>query len=203
MKYWLWDDVAPNLSSTGGPVDQSVSFQPDLGVPITRPRTTGTVETWSVPITFYSRAQFAEFEAWFRSDLQRGTLPFVWRHPATNAVCKVRIIPATYQSSYPGGDWVQVSLSMMILPGRLWFAPYVPDGSSRVPDFVADYSLGRYWIGQQEVSSVSLGSISGSYLIHSQVLTYTRRLNTGVYAGNVPQVAPANTDWIAGFQNAP
>lgn len=203
MKYWLWDDVSPNLQSTGGPVDQTVSFQPDVGVPITRPRVTGTVETWSVPVTFYSRAQFAEFEAWFRDDLKQGVLPFVWRHPASDAVRKVRIIPATYQSSYPGGEWVQVSMSLMILPGRVWFAPYVPDGSSRVPDFVADYAANRFWIGQNEVAASALAGISGSYLVLSQLLTYTQRYSTVIYAGDVPQVAPPNTDWIAGFANAP
>lgn len=201
MKYWLWDDVTPNLSATGGPVDQSVSFQPDIGVPISRPRTTGRIESWNIPVTFWTRDKFAAFEEWFHADLKGGVLPFVWRHPSSGAVRKFRLIPATYQSSYPGGEWVQVSLTAMILPGRVWFAPYVPDGSSRVPDFVADYQANRFWIGQTEVTAAALAGISGNYLVLSQLLTYTQVFSTATYAGNVPQAAPLNTDWIAGFLN--
>ena len=203
MKYWLWDDVSPNLSSTGGPVDQSVSFNPDLGVPISRPRTTAVIENWSTPVTFLTRDQFAEFEAWFRDDLKQGILPFVWRHPSNDAVRSMRIIPATYQSSYSGGEWVQVSLNVMILPSTLWFAPYVPIGSSRVPDFVADYVAGRYWIGQTEVAATALATISGAYDVLTQPVTGDQAFTTVTYAGDVPQTAPSGVAWIAGFIDAP
>ena len=202
MNYWRWDDVTPNLSATGGPVDQTVSFQPDIGVPITRRRTTGRVESWNIPVTFWSRDTFAEFEEWFHADLKSGVLPFVWRHPSSGAVRKFRLIPASYQSSYPGGEWVQVSLTAMILPGMVWFAPYVPDGSSRVPDFVADYQANRYWIGQSEVAAAALSGISGDYTTLTQQLTYTQTMARRVFTGDVPQVAPLNTDFIAGFLNA-
>lgn len=203
MKYWPFTDpFYPQLTSTGGPIDQTASFQPDIGIPITRRRTTAKVESWSLAVMLNDFAQLAEFEAWFQDDLEGGALPFVWRHPVSKAVARFRFTPATYDTSYPGGEWVRVGFSALILPGRLWFAPYVPEESARVPDFVADYLLDRYWIGQTEVSASDLAGISGDYLVLTQRLTYTRTWSTVTYSGDVPQTPPPNTDWIAGFLNA-
>lgn len=183
-------------------MDGTVSFQPEVGVPITRRRTTAPIEVWSMSVVLYDFAQLAEFEAWFNDDLAQGALPFVWRHPVSKAVTRFKFMPATFDTSYPGGEWVRVSFTVMTVPGRLWFAPYVPDESAMVPDFVADYENDRYWIGQEEVAVTDLDQITGEYLVLTQQLTFTRTWSNETYAGDVPQTQPANTDWIAGFARA-
>lgn len=201
MKYWPFEEpFYPLLDSTGGPMDQTARFEPDLGVPITRRRTTARVDMWSMVMLFPTRERFHEFKGWFEDDLRAGSLPFVWRRPSTGEVSLFKFTPASYETVFPGGPNVRVSFGVLILPGKLWFAPYVPKDSARVPDWVADYKEDRYWIGQEEVSASDLDQISGDFLVLEQRLTFTQTWLTRTYAGDVPQTAPdSQVDWLAGF----
>lgn len=197
-------------------MDGTVSFQPEVGVPITRRRTTAPIEVWPMSVVLYNFAQLAEFETWFNDDLAQGALPFVWRHPVSKVVTRFKFMPATFDTSYPGGEWVRLSFTVMTVPGRLWFAPYVPEESAKVPDFVADYENDRYWLGQEEVTLAELIPVSGPHDVLTQQLTYTRTWSFVNYGGGfvppgtlppffaqqVPQTQPANVDWIAGFARA-
>lgn len=200
MKYWPFSDTfVPLLQSTGAPVDQRAAFSPELGAPITRPRTTAQVEAWNLAVIFKGYDDYAAFEAWFRDDLAQGSLPFVWRHPYRQDVVRFKFDPGSYSPSFLGAGNVRVTFSALTLPGRLFFAPYIPEGSARPPDWIADYDADRYWIGQEEVDAADLATISGSFLVLQQSLTFTQTFFTATYSGDVPQAAPATVDWLAGF----
>lgn len=200
MKYWPFSNpFVPLLQSTGAPVDQRAAFSPELGAPITRPRTTVRVEAWNLAVHFRDYSKYTEFEAWFRDDLAQGSLPFVWRHPIREDIVRFKFDPGTYAPAFLGAGNVRVGFSALTLPGRLFFAPYVPDGSARPPDWIADYQADRYWIGQDEVAATDLATISGDFLVLQQSLTFTKTFFTATYAGDVPQAAPADVAWLAGF----
>lgn len=200
MKYWPFTDpFVPLLSSTGAPIDQRAAFAPEIGVPITRPRTTAQVEAWNLAVIFKGYAAYSAFEDWFRDEIAQGSLPFVWRHPVRQNVMRFKFDPGTYAPTFVGAEIVRVSFSGLILPGRLWFTEYVQEGSARPPDWVADYAADRYWIGQQEVDAADLSEISGPFLVLQKSDTGVTSTFEQAYSGDVPQTAPANVDWLAGF----
>jgi hypothetical protein len=202
MQYWPFDDefsFRPTGDSTGGPLDQTAAFQPDTGPDITRRRTTARVEAWQLGVILPALSRLPVFEQWFDSNLQGGVLPFSWRHPSTRAVRRFQFSPRTYSVGYLGGDWVRLSFSCQILPGVPWFAPYVPDNSARVPDWVADYAAGKYWVAGAEVAATGLAAVSGTYVVQDRLGPHTTVKRLTTYAGNVPQTAPAGVTWSAGF----
>jgi len=202
MKYWPFTDpLYPIRTSTGGPTDQNASFSTDVGPPITRRRTTGRVEAWRLAVLFQDRDKFADFDDWYQDDLQAGALPFVWRHPGTKRIERFQFSPARYDASYPTDEWVRVTFTALILPGRLWFADYVPEATAWVPLWVADYAAGKFWIGQEQVAATALGGLTGTYIVH-QSAGAIKTLDTRSYTGNIPQTAPSGVSWLAGFANA-
>ncbi|MCC5960539.1 MAG: hypothetical protein JJU08_14500 [Rhodobacteraceae bacterium] len=193
------DPLSPLVQSTAAPVDQLVSFQPDIGPAISRPRTTARLELWSLQVRLHSFEQLKDFEAWFDNQLAFGALPFLWLHPTEKTLKRFRFETGTYDESFTRAGRVFISMRLMMLPGALWFASYVPKGMLRIPDFVADYAADRYWIGQQEVAASDLDQISGSYLVVQQQTSGDQQSTDVTYAGDVPQTAPVGVDWIAGF----
>jgi len=204
MQYWPFDDefsFRPTADSTGGPLDQTAAFQPEQGPDITRRRTTARVEAWQLGVILPVKSRLLVFENWFDNILRAGTLPFAWRHPSTRVVKRFQFSPRTYSVGYPGGEWVRLSFACQILPGAPWYAPYVPDNSARVPDWVADYTADKYWINGVEVAATALAGISGTYVVADRLGLYTTTTRLAVYAGNVPQTAPSGVAWSAGFLN--
>lgn len=182
-------------------LDGRVSFQPDVGPAIMRRRITATIKMWAITLVPLTQDQFQLFEAFVRDDLSGGVLPFVFRAPGSGAVARFQFMasgdPYTHRRATAGREIV--SFDLMQLPGALWFAPYVPKGMLRIPDFVADYAADKYWIGQQAVAASDLGQISGTYLVVQQDTSGDQTTSTVSYAGDVPQAAPIGVDWIAGF----
>lgn len=200
--YWPFDgrfSSRPTADSTGGPIDQTARFAPDTGPDITRRRTTAVVEAWQMGVIFPTAERVAAFETWFHDTLKSGTLPFSWRHPSNRGVRRFLFAPASYSLAFQGPNWARASFSVQILPGVPWFAPYVPEGGARVPDWVADYEAGKYWINGVPVAASGLAAISGNYVIAERLGPYTTAQRLVTYAGDVPQTAPSGVSWIAGF----
>lgn len=120
------DPLYPLISSTGAPVDQLASFQPDIGPAITRPRTTAQIESWDVNIILRSYEDLDTFEAWFRGDLAFGSKPFLWVHPTEKDLRRVKFRGGSYGKSFAGAGITRLSLPVLILPGLPDNLPHIP-----------------------------------------------------------------------------
>lgn len=145
-----WPETVPDCPeryrATGGPVDVRVAFQPERGPEITRPGTTARWEEWSLPMAPFTLAQFNTFEAWFDSDLARGSKAFAWRHPVTGVIglWRFKSGPRPYEVAQTAKGYVLVSFTLVKQPGTPWWASYIPVGKTSVPLLVIDFQNGRY-----------------------------------------------------------
>lgn len=82
-----WPDSLPQTPDadgwTGGPQNNRISFQPEIGEPITRRRGSASGHVFQAQFSNLSDAQRAAFEEWFEDDLYDGTLSFTWDDPIT------------------------------------------------------------------------------------------------------------------------
>lgn len=216
-------------SARGGPVENRRSFATDSGLPIERPRHTAMIERWSVHLALMSQAQAEDLRQWFATVAGFGAAPFLWRHPLSGAVGRWRIaqdsVPLDHEEVLR--DRVRVSMVVIRLPGTPWFAPYVPDGTVRLPLWVADYDAGKYWVAGVPVAAGDLDQIAGSYDVLTRLAPWFLaagewaaggrwddgapwddvtpwadsgdQMSQESYAGDVPQAAPPGVLWLAGF----
>lgn len=191
------------VGARGGPQDNRVSFEPEVGDPIERPRTTGYAETFSIALPSMTVATYEAFETWFRSETKGGALPFVFRHPITTAVVRARIVkgqpPFTAQRA--GSNRVSVQTSIMTLPGTPWWAPYVRDGAAQLPAFVADYENSVYGIADGKVPASDLPSISGTFDLYTTNTSDIETLQAShlVTAGDITEAQPGGVNRYVGF----
>ncbi|WP_276862340.1 hypothetical protein, partial [Haematobacter missouriensis] len=96
------DCIMP-LSPQGGLQDARVSFEPEVGPAIERPKATWTPDVYSVQLVLISVPQFQAFERWYKNDLRQGVLPFEFYHPITKARSAWKIVKGdpAYQVSKP------------------------------------------------------------------------------------------------------
>lgn len=179
--------------------DALARFQPDLGVDITRPRTTAVVALVSYTTLPVTRAVGDEFLAWYDETLRQGSVEFAWREPRSNRLYMWKFT-APPELVDTGGVKDRFTVSLIRLPSVPWFAPYVPDDSAVVPSFVADYENAVYGIDGEPVAAADLTAIAGTYLVER---TTTTEVTTGVetlIAGDIPASAPVGTTMILGFE---
>ena len=202
IPYWptgIAQGMMINLS--GRSRDLRASFE-TIGGSIDRPRTTGEVSAFNANPVPMSLAEFAMFEAWVQRDLKCGALAFCMRDPIRKEprMWKIASGDDLYQFGPLSTDLIQVSLSLLRLPPRPWFAPYVPDGVSRIPDFVADYELGVYGIDGLPRPASALPSIEGDYLTVTSNASAVLRVTQTLTAGDITSSAPAGVTSIIGFR---
>lgn len=201
VAYWPTDiPQAVVASYSGGSRDLRTSFE-TVGPPITRPRTTGSVDVFSITSVPMKSAEFERFKTWVQSALSGGALRFCRRDPLSGVPRMWKIVSGDnlYQVALAGSQRVQITMTLIRLPGTLWFAPYVPEGSSRVPDFVADYAEGVYGIEGKKVAASALEDIAGDYFtVTTDAAAVTRKTET-LTAGDIPATAPAGVTSIIGF----
>jgi len=88
----------------------TIAFNPDVGTPKTRRRSTAVSTLTGVGFKF-TTAQRATFNTFFETTLADGTLPFTWAHPITkvsytwmfkpNEVPKLeRMTPSTFRATF-------------------------------------------------------------------------------------------------------
>ena len=194
------DPLMPLRTSTGAPVDNLASFQPDVGPPLSRRRATARVQQWEMQVILDSFDKLAQFESWFEDDLQDGAMPFVWRKPASKEVTKWRISPASYDKRFLGGPVVGLSFTALLLPNKLWFAPYVPENTVRLPAWVADYADGVYGVGDEKGAASTLSSVSGTFLVWERTASGQNKFYQDTFSEDVPQTAPGGVAWLVGFE---
>lgn len=202
IPYWP-TSISQNIliSYSGSVQDSRASFE-TLGAPITRPRTTAVMGVFSVSPIPMGRADFDTFEQWVSDDLRGGALDFCLRDPLKGDPRLWKIVSGEtlYQFNMVSIELVQVRLSLVRLPSRPWFASYVQDGNSRVPDFVADYGQDIYGIDGEKRPASALSSIEGAYLTITSDGTSETSTTQTLTAGDIPATAPAGVTSIIGFR---
>jgi hypothetical protein len=199
-EYWSFDAyLRPLQNSVGGPINNTVTFEPSAGPPISRRATTARMEMWTLSFSFPDAPTVAAFEAWFTDDLRDGVLPFVWRHPRSQVAGKWRFAPAEYKEASAGGTTVHVSFQLTSEPGAYPLGAYMFPLSARPPDWVADYGTGQFWVAGERVAATALAALSGTYQVLRQDTSGTRSVASAVYATDIPQTAPTLTSWLAGY----
>lgn len=192
----------PSIRFTGGPQDNRVSFSPDYGMPIERPKGSDAPEIYDVGYEVFDLEDYAVFKAWFKDDLASGTKRFAWRHPIGDSVALWRIVsqdPPYTVTAASGGQFVSLTMRIMRVPGEPWFVDYVPSDTSRVPDFVADYDNDVYGVQGEKVAASALPDIEGEYLTVTTNATSVVRTVETLTAGDIPATAPAGVTSIIGF----
>lgn len=198
MDVW-WPDGIPACvmrnTAQGGPLDNRVSFEPELGPPIERPRGTAVVEVFDIELPPMSSAQVEIYETWFRSDIAFGAIPYVWRDPISDAVTRWKILKGdpTYRKSQTTKGKVIVTFRAMRLPSAPWYASYVRPMQFQPPQVVADWDAGVYGIGGQKVAASALPAVSGTFDVYSVSSTDVETFTAGVVImpGDIPATAPA------------
>jgi len=85
--------LCPDVRSLSGePQDQVHRFEPDQGMPITRPFQTATILTYRANFAGLTESQIGAFWTFFDGSIARGALPFAWIHPRLREVREVRLI---------------------------------------------------------------------------------------------------------------
>lgn len=77
------------MDTSGGPVDNTIRPQPEVGEPLSRRRFTGEMDDFSGRFTFRTRQELAAFITFYRDDLEDGSLRFDFKHPITGADVEV------------------------------------------------------------------------------------------------------------------
>lgn len=131
MQQWPFEvpDCIMPLSVQGGLQDNRVSFEPEVGPPIERPRSSWAPEIYSLDMRLMTVVQFEDFQRWYRNTLRHGVLPFEFYHPITRQRGAWRIVKGSppYQvtkqrRASPGARCIGVSFSITSFPVD------VPDG---------------------------------------------------------------------------
>lgn len=196
--YWPETLPGPAPGLDYSPQDVRVSFEPDVGEPISRPKTTGAPYIIN-PVWTLQGAQIDRFTEFHSKTLARGSLQFCMRDPVNDVPRLCRFVGGAYKRQFITRTLARVSAQVMILPGPPWFAPYVPQGVSRVPDFVADYAGSVFGIEGKTVAASAIAALAGTYLVERTTTSAVTTAQEVLEAGDIPATAPANTTRIIGF----
>lgn len=200
MTVLYWPDALPNRMLTGleyAPQDVGATFDPSVGEPISRPRTTSAAFRVEVEWVF-DGDQIAAFEDFYAVTLGQGSERFALRDPITSKL-KLWRFDGAYQRQFPLKTRARVQASLLLLPSEPWFAPYGRDCLSTVPAFVADYANSVYGISGRRTVAADLPAIEGTYLVRR---TTTSAITMGkeiLAAGDITQSRPSGTVSIVGY----
>ncbi len=103
--------VLPSLKY-GGPQGTRVEFQPDVGDPKVRNRSTASWRQISGETSVLDTTQRAAFEAFWANDLAGGVLSFTATHPITGATATFQPTGQTYDVIARGAGKVSIGLSL-------------------------------------------------------------------------------------------
>ena len=202
LAYWPTSlPQKPLTSYSGGFMDNRASFQGDIGAPMERPLTTGVPEVFDVSFRVLTREQYAIFKEWYKTDLNHGINRFIFRDPLTQEPVWFKILKGSppYQANASGEQYVSLSAKMMLIPGKPWFADYIPACVCRAPYFVADYEGGVFGINGKTVAASALPSIAGTYWVQRTTTTAITEALEELEATDIPASAPGTTTKILGF----
>lgn len=107
MSVVAWPAGVPSrirLPFSGGPQESRAAFEPEIGGPITRRKTTVAPEVYDFIMEPLTRSEFIAWRAWFRDTLNYGQNDFSLSHPLTGSDGTWRIMPGSqpYQTEIDG-----------------------------------------------------------------------------------------------------
>lgn len=116
MPNWPSDLPEPIAGSLViAPRDDVLSFQADIGEPITRSRTTARLVDYQGQL-YLSEAQRQQLDDFHRVDCARGTLSFDMTDWLGGTPARMKwVAPPTYQQAGPSGKW-SVGVAFVKLP---------------------------------------------------------------------------------------
>lgn len=116
-----WPTDVPFLCSLpdirrSGPLGRKSEFQPDVGPPKTRNRTTASFRRLSGVTAVMDVTQYADFLTFWETDLAGGVLDFTATHPVTGATVTFRPTGEEYGEQLVAAGQVRISLSLYEVP---------------------------------------------------------------------------------------
>ncbi len=102
----------------GGPQNNVVTFQPDVGEPIQRRRSSAIAHVYRATFVGLSGSELSTFKTWFEGTLYDGTLAFDWVDPIYGGTASWRIVAddPPYTVVDVGPDIYDLSMQMMKVP---------------------------------------------------------------------------------------
>lgn len=182
----------------GGPLDTRAAFNPEIGPPILRARTTANPRTFDATFRNLKLVHMQAFEAFLATDLGGAVKSFAWRDPIFGDPALWKIMGnggRIYDVIPRGADLHDITLKLMRMPGTPWWAPYVRPGASVVPHVVADWNAGVYGIGGAKVTASALTAVAGTFNVYSVSTSDVETYTAGVVVapGDIPATAPSLT----------
>ena len=125
VRQWPFEvpDCIMPLSPQGGLQDNRVSFEPEVGPAIERPKSSWAPEVYSLDMRLMAVGQFMEFQTWYRTTLRYGVLPFEFAHPITRERSAWKIVKGNppysvskQRRAAPGARCIAVSFSVTSFP---------------------------------------------------------------------------------------
>jgi len=95
--------------------DARIRTNMDAGPPKMRARYTAVITEHDIPVPFFTKAQWSTLEAFYKTTLANGTLPFDWTDPVTGSSVSFRFLEPP-KFSLLGPDTVSVTLPVEVLP---------------------------------------------------------------------------------------
>ena len=117
-----WPASLPQKPATGGwnggPQDNRVSFQPEVGPNIDRRRGTARAHIYDARYAALTVTQLNTFVAFFETDLSDGIDTFTWTDPVYADAGVWRFMPSSppYTISEIGGDLYDLTFKVMRVP---------------------------------------------------------------------------------------
>ncbi len=102
----------------GGPQNNTVSFDPEIGTSITRRRASSFVRNYKINFSLLTADEFEAFKTFFHNTLLDGVLPFAWQHPMTGAShrCKFKLAGENgYQETRRKNDRFDLEFDITVL----------------------------------------------------------------------------------------
>ncbi|MCV2870632.1 hypothetical protein OEW28_18625 [Defluviimonas sp. WL0002] len=190
----------------GGPTEARVQFEAEYGPPIERARTTADMEVYSATYPNLSNAARAAFMAFFAGDLGRGVNRFAMRDPVTQDLGLWKVLGdgrQPYVLTAKQAGWNDLTLTLMKMPGAIWYAPYATaTGDLRLPYVVADYENGVFGVDGVRTTAAAVAAVTGQFDLYTTATggAVTEELDHSVFAGDVPATAPGGVAKIVGYR---
>lgn len=196
-----WPETLPQAPANGftfAPLDVQATFQPAVGPPISRPRTTGAPMEGQAGFTLIND-QIQTFETFYGDTLAQGTVRFVLRDSVGDTGLRYWRFIGVYTRRFSLKNIATVQAKILMLPGVPWFAPYGREGLSVVPSFVADYDEGVYGIDGVKGPASDLPSIAGTFLVRRITTASVTTGQETLTAGDITEAQPSGTLSIVGW----
>lgn len=121
MTIWPWPSSVPFICSLddlqySGPKNDVAVFEPDVGPPMLRRRTTAAYRTLYGATPVLSADEFAAFEAFWNDDLEGGVGRFTATHPVTGKAATFQPDGRGYDVIPLGRGQVRVRLGLYEVP---------------------------------------------------------------------------------------